>query len=384
MIADLIEPIKRRYDWDQLHRPKAVSATDVPFSYEAITPAWLTAILCRNHPNAEVLGFRLDEPDNGSSNRRRIFIDYNEGGRQAGLPLTVFCKASHELRNRLQLGLSGAARAEVLFFNTVRPLVEIHAPRAYFANYDPASFASIVVLADMAGQVEFCTHTTQMTRARAESQMRLLATLHGRFYESEELRGLLKPLGTWPEYFHRCDQAFRLAEYCNIGFMRGESVIPSRLFARHAEIWPATLSSVEAHNRLPHSLIHGDVHLRNWYIAAGGEMGLADWQLICSGNWSRDLAYTISTALSVENRRAWEKELLDLYLEEVQHSGGPALDRRKAWDLYRQQLFGALAWWTVTLTPPPEMPDMQPAASSLEFIKRITHAIDDLEALRSL
>jgi hypothetical protein len=55
----------------------------------------------------------------------------------------------------------------------------------------------------------------------------------------------------------------------------------------------------------------------------------------------------------------------------------------QAWKLYRQQLFGALAWWTVTLTPSPDMPDMQPQATAVEFIKRITHAIDDLNALES-
>ncbi|MET0661126.1 MAG: phosphotransferase [Steroidobacteraceae bacterium] len=382
-IPNLIEQIKQRYEWDQTHRPRAVIASDVPISYESITSEWLTAVLCGKHPPAAVVDFRLDEPDNGSSNRRRIFLQYNQAGQEAVLPSSVFCKASNDLSNRLQLGLSGAARAEVTFFNSVRPLVDFHAPRAYFANYDPRSYASIVMLEDIAGKVEFCTHTTPMTRQRAESQIRLLAKLHSRFHENADLRTIVATLGTWPEYFGRCVAAFRLEEYCNVGFLRGESVIPARLYKRSAEVWPATLASVAAHPRLPQTLMHGDVHLRNWYIASDGEMGLGDWQMICSANWSRDVAYAIATALTVDDRRAWEKDLIALYLDEVAQAGLPTPSREVALTLYRQQLFAALAWWTITLTPSPEMPDMQPAASSLEFIKRITHAIDDLDALES-
>jgi hypothetical protein len=52
-----------------------------------------------------------------------------------------------------------------------------------------------------------------------------------------------------------------------------------------------------------------------------------------------------------------------------------------AWQHYRQQLISALTWWTVTLTPPEGLPDMQPKRTSLEFIRRISTAIDDLDAM---
>jgi len=57
-----------------------------------------------------------------------------------------------------------------------------------------------------------------------------------------------------------------------------EQVIPGRLYARRNEIWPATRRSTERHARLPHTLIHGDDHQRNWYITPDGAMGLNDWQ----------------------------------------------------------------------------------------------------------
>jgi aminoglycoside phosphotransferase (APT) family kinase protein len=144
------------------------------------------------------------------------------------------------------------------------------------------------------------------------------------------------------------------------------------------------LASVERHNQLPQTLGHGDVHLKNWYIAGSGAMGLSDWQCAHRGHWGRDFAYTISTALTVENRRAWDRELLQFYLDRMQAAGGPKIDFNEAWGHYRQQLLSALTWWTVTLTPPEGMPDMQPRDITLEFIRRITTAMDDVDALDSL
>jgi hypothetical protein len=53
----------------------------------------------------------------------------------------------------------------------------------------------------------------------------------------------------------------------------------------------------------------------------------------------------------------------------------------EGWNIYRQQMMSALTWWTVTLTPPEGLPDMQPRDTTLEFIRRITTAIDDLDSL---
>ena len=112
-------------------------------------------------------------------------------------------------------------------------------------------------------------------------------------------------------------------------------------------------------------------------------MGVNDWQNSSKGNWSRDLAYCISTGADPETRRAWERDLLKYYLEELARAGGPRLDFEEAWRRYRQQLFAALAWWTGTIGQPPDAPAMQPPETSLEFIRRMSCAIDDLDALDS-
>jgi hypothetical protein len=232
----------------------AVFETDLPLSYESIQAEWLTRVLCKSVPGAQVRGFSLGSPDDGSSNRRKIYLQWNQAGDAAGLPKALFCKATHDLANRMVLGVSGGARCEVLFYRDVRPLLDIEAPQCFHAHINDETFNSIIMLGDISDDVtEFCSHKTVMTRARAESQMRLLARLHGRVYGSARLQELISQFPTWPGFFNGT-LAFGMKEGSNKGFLSAESVVPRRLFQRFEEIWPATVASVADQERLPHTL----------------------------------------------------------------------------------------------------------------------------------
>jgi phosphotransferase family enzyme len=374
------EEITAEYEKERSHRSTLVSTDVLPLAYEEITPAWMTSALAKHFPGAEVAALRFSAPDEGTSSRRRIFLEWKPGTRHA-LPKSVFCKGTLRLDNRYIIGLNGGIEAEVTFYNAVRPTLPIVAPEAYFAAFHPRSLNSIIVMRDIGEEVRFRLPDQPLTKQLAESEMRLLGTLHGRFYESPELTTTLSPWRLWEDYFTITVEKAGFGPACARGVDMAEHVIPPRLFHRAAEIWPATLRCVDDHRRLPRMLIHSDVHLKNWFVAANGEMGLNDWQCSSKGNWSRDLAYAISTALTIEDRRAWEKDLLRYYLDRLHAAGGAKVGFDEAWSLYRQQLFAALAWWTGTLGQPPEAPKMQPPETSITFIERMAHAIDDLDAL---
>lgn len=379
-MTELADQIRAAFSADQASGRIARLPDDIPISYEAISDDWLTAILCAQVPGAKVVGHRLDLADDGTNNRRRIFLDYNEAGEAAGLPASVFCKATHGLNNRLMLGHSGAILCETTFYNHARAMLDIEAPRAWIARYDPVSFNSILVFEDFAGNAEFCDQDTPVDRTFAESQLDLLANVHSRFYEASELDRELAVLPTWYDRFHNLAR-FHLEESCRIGFAEAESVIPPGLFRRAEEIWPATLRSLTLQRDLPRCLCHGDVHLKNWYVTSAGGIGLGDWGVTHKGHWSRDLVYALTTSLTVENRRAWERDLVRYYLDRMAAAGVPPISFDDAFVEYRRALMTAFAFWTMTLNPPSDMPDMQPPETSLVFIGRLATAVDDLDSL---
>ncbi len=377
--------------WERLAPPKARRLGDVPARDTAVTPEWLTAVLCRDCPGAEVVGVELGTGSSGSTVRRQFLIAYNaEGERRVkadermrgGLPASVFSKMTPTLTARLAYG-SGAMADEACFFNDLRPRLgrDFEAPWGYHACYDFTTGRSIQLIEDLVATrgATFGTPQRVISRAQAQEIVTILATLHATFAGDARLatHTPLRTVAAW----YRAAEPFRLDKYHALAMEKAVAVIPPRLHARRAETWPAFMRSVGRHAQLPQTLLHSDVHLGNWYVTAASRMGLGDWGCVMRGNWSRDLAYAISGTLTVENRRAWERDLLALYLERVRAAGGPALAFDEAFLLYRQQLFQGLLMWTPTLCHSPLLPNMQPEEVSLEMIQRTATAIDDLDAL---
>ncbi len=376
----LAEQIDAAFAAEQAHPVAARTRDQIPRSYEEIGDDWLTDVLCRGVPGAAVTGHQLGPADDGTNNRRRIVLTYNAAGEAAGLPASVFCKATFGLANRQMLGHSGGVICEVTFQNHARSLLDIEAPRPLLANYDPVSFASIIMFEDFGDTATFCSEETAVDQGFARAQLDILAKLHGRFHQAPELSGSLAVLPTWYERFNKL-KTFHLEESCEAGVEAAEAFLPPALFARRAEIWPATLASLEALRPLPLTLCHGDVHLKNWYQCRDGRIGLGDWGVTHRGHWSRDLIYTITTALTIANRRAWEAELIAYYLDRLAAEGGPRATYDEAMHACRLSLPTAFAFWTLTLKPDPAFPDMQPAATAKIFIERLGQAMADHDAL---
>ena len=278
--------------------------------------------------------------------------------------------------------ICGALLSETTFYNEISPLVDIEAPKSFLAKFDPRSFNSIIILEDLTNKVDcFPDHKTPINQARAKGQLEQLAKLHSRFLNAPELKTSLAKLGTWPELLIR-NKEFGIDVGSNRGFLAAKDVIPPAIYKRYEQVWPLSVASAERHNQLPQTFVHNDVHLRNWYCLADNAMGLADWQCATLGHWSRDLAYSIVTGCTVENRRLWEKELIQFYLEKMAEGGATGITFDEAWDNYRQQMMTVLTWWTITLTPAPGMvQEMQPKDATLEFIRRIATAMEDLDTM---
>jgi hypothetical protein len=165
-----LDQIRQAYDFEQTNMALPKTAADIPLSYELITPEWLTSVLSSSYPGIRVQSCRLGPADNGTFNRRRIYLQYADPPEGGNFPWSVFCKAAHSLASRLMIGNSGSIQAEITFYNKIRPLLDIEAPRSLFANYDPRSLACIMVLKDIGDEAIFCTHTTEITRLLSSAE----------------------------------------------------------------------------------------------------------------------------------------------------------------------------------------------------------------------
>lgn len=372
--------------WDRLTKPMPTDIREIPPCVEAITREWLSAALCARHPGAEVVSFALGAANHATTSQHKMNVTYNEAGRRAGLPALLFIKSTPHFTSRLAT-MSGSSITEERFYNRIRRGLDIEAPVAYYAAANPRSGRSMVIFEDMAltrGCI-FTNATVYIDREKAEDMLSLLATLHGQFWNSPRLDREFTWLRTSENFQTQCNQMIDFKSRSHIGIDRAQTLIPESLLARKAEIWPAAMKSLAINVRAPLTLLHYDVHIGNWYMTGEGRMGLGDWQTIVKGNWACDVAYALSSALTVADRRTWERELLRSYLDRLNAAGVrevPSFDH--AWLAYRQQLFHGFIFWLYVMGAGAMQAHMQPDAFSTVSVERFAHAIADLEALASV
>jgi aminoglycoside phosphotransferase (APT) family kinase protein len=375
-----------RVAYERLARPKARRFDDVPCSPYAVTADWLTAVLCGKFPGAIVTHVEVKPASAGTHERHQLKVSYNEEGRRAGLPVSIFTKSLPSIVTRMIGGFNGTARVEGSFFTQVRPQLEIEAPLCYHSAYDRRTFAAIHLLEDLVAtkSATFCNHKTYVTRAMADDMIDLLAALHSRFYGDPTLAERYRWLASYPRWFAIGAAKMGTEYYTRKAFDAGAHVIPAGVLSRRDDVWPATMRALALHDSEPQGLIHSDVHIGNWYRTGSGQMGLCDWQCLSRGHWSRDFAYAVTASLTPENRRSWERELLARYIERFAEKTGVKPDFDLSFLRYRQQIVHALAMWTITLCHSPLLPNMQPEDTTLTMIERMTTAMADLESIDSI
>ena len=369
---------------DRYRAPTARTVDDVPARIDDITPGWLTEVLQRALPGAEVDAVSYDGVSSGTSVRARLHLRYATD--HDDRPATMFAKSTPTFTTRIANGLSGTAPTEAGFYRELRPQLALEAPLGYHGAFDDRSWRSIQLIEDLVASkgASFCSPAHAITAAEAEQVVRQLAALHA---QGMNLPGVAtgRPawLRTYPEWWERSLRVVgvKRSHLRGVAAAVDNGVLPAALRGRGPDLWEGFLRSVQAHRTLPTTLLHGDVHLGNWYVTGDGAMGLCDWQCVSVGHWSRDLAYALATTLDVEQRRTTDRELVEGYLDGLRQGGAPPVEFAEAWQLYRRQLLGALVMWTPTYRPPPFLPDMQPVEVTEEMLRRIGTAIVDLDAL---
>jgi len=118
-----------------------------------------------------------------------------------------------------------------------------------------------------------------------------------------------------------------------------------RIASEHVALCERFLPSIDgwiADARPPLGLVHGDYRLDNMLFAASGRprpLTIVDWQTLSWGPMMLDVAYFLASSLTVEDRRAQERELVRTYHAAMVERGARDLDWEACWEGYRHQSF---------------------------------------------
>ena len=372
---------------ERLAPARVTSLKDVPPSANALTNEWLTAALCREVPGAAVVGFEVVGGSDGTSSRRAIRVDYNPKGHQAGLPTRLFTKSASSFQSRLMLVAGGVTESETIFYHDVRPQLDrLRSPRSYYAAFDRKTYRSIVIMDDLSAEgwtFPDPMHDT-ISRRDAEDMIDQMAYYHAAFWNDPRPTSQFRRLAT-TEVFQQRINDVGLLKAAHRGLDHIETTTPPAIYRRRDELIPTTMRALRLNSSGTPTLLHQDVHQGNWLRDADGRLGLYDWQAVARGEWALDFAYAMSVNLQIEDRRAWERELLERYLWRLGEEGvqnPPPFEQ--AWLRYRQQPFHVVIFSLLTIGAGRFQPAMQPKDYMARCWERIATFLDDHDSLDSV
>lgn len=338
---------------------------ELPTRAEDLTLEALNRVIATESPEAQLTDFAVLEShvwgEGNASSAGRIVIRPVYGQQAPSLPrhlvLKVARTAPEEPGKPLRIAGAGGAlyENEVAAYARLRPSTFLEAPLVLGGAYDAQSNALLLIMEDLRDRdatFASVTHPTSVERMR--SILDQLAILHARYWDSPELERSLSWMeahtrGRLYDQFNNPAAVPRfIAEQVEREQFKKEMV--ERLGTDTDGLF-RQFQKVQRHqSRLPQTVCHGDTHIGNTYILPGDRAGLLDWQLASKGYAMHDVSYIMATALSVEQRRASERQLLAYYREQLLENGcklAPALE--DLWSEYRLgMIWGVYIGWLTT------------------------------------
>jgi aminoglycoside phosphotransferase (APT) family kinase protein len=314
----------------------------IPHGWEGITPAWMTGAIRRRHPDAVVNDVEVVLRDDGTNRRARLGLTYSAGSG----PATVFAKAADPAHVELVALTSGLFHEPRLFTSGV--VLPLDHPTVYTAIIDEEGSDFLMIMEDVVARgADPRDSTRPLAVDQAASGVRGLAKLHSEFWGH---RGSNNSALDWVEPF----VPFAGLEFAplEIAYERLGDSVPAEIPSMTAsdlfvDIWARYIRTL---TEAPQTLLHGDPHIGNTYVLPDDTVGFLDWQMVRRGNFALDLGYFLQGALTIEDRRRSERDLVEEYRGALSL---PSDDMPSADEVslrYRASVAHGLAIWIATLS----------------------------------
>jgi hypothetical protein len=299
----------------------------------------------------------------------RFTLEYEEGSR--GAPTSVIAKLpATDERARAMAGAQGAYYNEVMFYRELAPGTAMRTPLIYASELSEDHTEFLLLMEDMS-PAEPGSQLVGETRKHAVLALEQAAKLAAAYYGDDSLQErdyVLTPMRndgaafgqilmeqSWPGFVDRFGHGLD-AESIAFGerYVSGHSYFATRFQG-------------------PKTLVHGDFRSENILFGPGGATTV-DWQTVGESSALADAAYFLGGSLDKEDRRAWEKDLIEQYRIFLEREG-VSLSAQDCWEQYREYAMHGLL--ITVLGASFSTPDERGDRMFLAMIQRhLQHCID--------
>jgi len=273
----------------------------IPDSPEELSVTWLASVLSRFGFSSAIDAVEFGSTEGTSLTSEVLRVVPRFRDETTGVAPALLWKRSAGEPARRETFAQGYA-TEVAFYREVAAGLGGVTPRCFCAAFDEGSAAHVLLLEDLSPAVP--------------------ADL-GAGLSAEQVRGVLGELARvhaigWGEMGDGRSSHRELASEPRGPLDGGSDVADGARTRRFREMGPA-LRAVLAGG--PQTLIHGDVQPSNVVLAEGRRPRLVDWQCSRVDAPMRDVARLLVLGMTVEERRAHERDLVSGYLDALAELG---------------------------------------------------------------
>jgi hypothetical protein len=346
----------------------------LPARPDDIDATWLTRALAERHPGVQVKDVEVIDSHELTNTRARLQNSYEE---PAGAPTAMFCKLLPlDPSRRDAIAQTGMGRFEVLFYSSLASTVSMRVPATYVTRHDDRDGSFILLIEDLvATGCRVSDGTWGVPLDSAAGALEDLAHLHLRFIDPARRAAE----AAW------VPSTTRGGEYGAVLLREALTHHRDRLsddFAAISEIYIDRRDDLQAlWQTEPKTVIHGDTHIGNLFFDQR-RTGFLDWGVIKVSTPMRDVSYFLTMALSIDDRRTHERELLHHYLDIWNSGSGIEITFDEAWLAHRiHAAFNVPASCQIVTFPP--VSEARRVFSEA-FLARAEASIQDLESRAAL
>lgn len=348
----------------------------LPTTPDEIDAVWLTEALSARHPGVRVAEVEVVARREVTNTHAQLRVRY---GTPAGAPAQMFCKMlpCADPARRQAIAGTGMGLREALFYEILAPALAIRVPTAYVARHDERDGSFVLLLEDL--DSTNCTVSdgpTGVAPAAAARALEDLAEFHVRYDDparrTAEAAWVPPPMAG--------------SDYGDVRLRYGLDHHRDRLSAPFVAIAELYLEKRQSFHALwdsgPRTVIHGDPHIGNVFDDHG-RTGFLDWGVINVSTPLRDVSYFLTMALTIDDRRRHERDLLHHYLDARAARGGFVIGFEEAWRTHRLQAAYTVPACCQIVTFPEDATERRRIFAAA-FLARAEAALEDLEVRAAL
>jgi aminoglycoside phosphotransferase (APT) family kinase protein len=253
-------------------------------------------------------------------------------------PEVILKISSADPGSRMMAARHRAYEIEVGFYQAVAPHLTVRIPACHWAGFDPVDGRYAIVLESVTG-TRTGDQITGCPPDEAAGALAELAPLHAQWWGDGSLAHL-----PWMRRYENGYRAANLAR-AQAGLSEFLARYADRLSPEAAELASRFAGEIHRYDRRglagPHTVGHGDFRADN-LLFGQDRVCLIDWQTAFLGNGLVDVSYFLGGSMTIEDRRAHEKDLVREYRDRIVQAG-VELSWDECWRTYRRHAFEGLA-----------------------------------------